>query len=93
MKITQLEKFVINHTTKLLEQGTKIEDIQTNLRTYFNINIDTIDNFFKNYCLDIMKFYDLYIPDEINYKNIEDITLIVISHIIEVEFLSDIFTI
>lgn len=93
MKITQLEKFVINHTEELLKQGIKIEDIQTNLRTYFNINIDTIDNFFKNYCLDIMKFYDLYIPDEINYKNIEDITLIVISHIIEVEFLSDIFTI
>lgn len=93
MKITQLEKFVINHTTELLTQGIKIEDIQTNLRTYFNINIDTIDNFFKNYCLDIMKFYDLYIPDEINYKNIEDITLIVIDLIIEVEFLSEDFTI
>lgn len=93
MKITQLEKFVINHTTKLLEEGIKIEDIQTNLRTYFNINIDTIDNFFKNYCLDIMKFYDLYIPDEINYKNIEDITLIVINLIIEVEFLNEHFVI
>lgn len=93
MKITQLEKFVINHTTELLEQGIKIEDIQTNLRTYFNINIDTIDNFFKNYCLDIMTLYDLYIPDEINYKNITDITLIVIDLIIEAEFLSDDFSI
>lgn len=93
MKTTQLEKFVINHTNELLKQGIKIEDIQTDLRTYFNINIDTIDNFFKNYCLDIMNFYDLYIPDEINYKNIEDITLIVINFIINIEFLNETFTI